>query len=131
MNKTVSFGLNLKGDTTGNQYIGTFKVKTSLSYREVLKEDEIRRTVLGVSPNEAGDYAASIAHAIAYLAVRIVDAPDFWKSSQGGLDLEDENILREVNNLCVAEIKRELDSVAKAAATAQGELKSKIEPDAP
>ncbi len=126
MNNKVQFSVECKGETSDRNFSGLFTAKTKLSHREVLKEDEVRRNVLGQNPQYAGEYAASVASAIAYLAVRLVDSPDWWKQSGGGLELEDENVLVEVNNAAVKAIKEEQDARVKAAEAAQGALKAKV-----
>lgn len=120
----VSFVVDVKGETTGRRFEGLFEVKTKLSVRETLLEDEIRRNALGINPQTAGDYAALIAAAIAYLKVRVTNAPDWWtKEAGGGLDLQDENVLVEVNNTAVNAVQKERDRLAKAAEEARAELK--------
>lgn len=123
MKDTVQFTVTVKGETTGRSFEGLFEAKVKLSHREVIKEDEIRRNVLGVNPNEAGPYAASIAGAVAYLTVRLTRSPDWFKQSNNGLDLEDENVLVAVNNSAVAAIAVERDAHIKEAELAQKELK--------
>jgi phenylalanyl-tRNA synthetase beta subunit len=125
MKDTVQFTVNVTGDTSEQKFEGLFEVKTKLSHREVLKEDEIRRSVLGVNPADAGSYAGSIATAISFLSVRVTRSPDWFKASSNGLDLEDENILVEVNNAAMAAIAKERKAHSDAAEEAQKVLKAK------
>lgn len=127
MQKTVTFGVSFKGKETGADYIGTFEAKTSTSYREDLKEDEIRRNVLGVNSVEAGGEAAAVAQAYAYLLIRVVKSPDWWKACGFGLDSEDPNILSEINNRTVAEIAKARESVVKAAEAELPQLQKKLD----
>lgn len=122
----VSFDVKCKGDETEKDYEGLFKVKTKLSIKERLKEDEIRRSLLGVDSQNAGNEAVLIASAVAYLAVRLVETPDWWKASEGGLKLEDSNVLAVVNNNAMAEIAKEYQKLAKKAEEAQVELKTEL-----
>jgi hypothetical protein len=122
----VSFDVKCKGDETEKDYEGLFKVKTKLSIKERLKEDEIRRSVLGVDSQNAGTEATLIASAVAYLAVRLVESPDWWKASEGGMKLEDSNVLAIVNNTAMAEIAKEYQKLAKKAEDAQGEIKAEL-----
>jgi hypothetical protein len=125
MANTVQFEVSIKGENTSKTYSGIFEVKTNLSLRDSLREDQVRRNTLGTNPGEASDYATSIAGALAYLAVRIVNAPDFWAKSNGGVDLEDENVLVEVNNACVKAIQDERDKVKALATDAQKVIATK------
>lgn len=126
MKDRVQFTISVKGETSGRNFEGLFEVKTKLSHKEVLKEDEIRRNVLGTNPNDAGAYAASIAGAIAYLTVRLTKSPDWFKSSANGLELEDENVLVEINNRCVAAVAAEREAYIKEAQDAQVELRKAV-----
>lgn len=123
MKDKVQFIVNVAGDTSEEKFEGLFEVKTKLSHREVLREDEIRRTVLGTNPGEAGSYAASIATAISFLSVRVTKSPDWFKASANGLDLEDENVLVEVNNAAMSAIAKERKAHSDAAEEAQKVLK--------
>lgn len=123
MKDKVSFSVKLVGETSNKEFEGTFEVKTKLTHKDVLKEDEIRRTVLGVNPSDAGAYAASIATAIAYLSVRVVRSPDWFRFSNNGLDLEDENLLVEVNNRCIEAIDAERKTLVKEAEEAQKQIR--------
>lgn len=126
MLEKVLFAVDLKGDLTGKSYIGNFVVKTMTSFRDSLREDEIRRSVLGVNPQNAGPYAASVAAAIAYLDIRVIDCPEWWTQSGRGLDLKDDNILVEVNDKAVKAIDEELGKVKKLADEAKPILKERI-----
>jgi hypothetical protein len=123
----VGFDVKVKGDESEKDYEGLFKVKTKLSIKDRLKEDEIRRTQLGMDSQNAGLEAHAIASAVAYLAVRVVDSPSWWKECEGGLKLEDSNVLAEVNNKAMAEIAKEYQKLTKVAEAAQEDLKKELE----
>lgn len=125
----VSFDVSVKGEESGKDYSGLFEVKTKLSLRDQLKEDEIYRNVLGANPQTAGGDAAAIAQALAYLAVRVTASPDWWRLSDNGRDLEDLDVLAAVNNGAVAAVKAERAAHQKKAVAAQGELKAKLAED--
>jgi hypothetical protein len=122
----VSFDVKVTGDLTGKEYSGLFKVKTKLSVKERLKESEIKRSILGVASQDADQEAILMASAVAYLAVRVVESPAWWKESEGGLSLEDLNVLAVVNNTAQAEIAKEYDKLSKTAELAQVELKAEL-----
>ena len=88
MNKTVEFVVDFTDQESGLKFNGVFKAKAYLSNRETLKQDEIRRNVLGVNSVEASEYEAGMAGAIAYLAVRLTDSPEWWRKTNNGLDTE-------------------------------------------
>lgn len=84
------------GETTHEKFPGVFKVRTRLSFRDALRRDEIRRSLLGPNPDGASPRATSIADICSELTVRIVESPSWWGNSDGGLELSDDNVLREV-----------------------------------
>lgn len=126
MNDTVSYSVNVAGEESGRRFEGTFVVKVKLSHRETLKEDELYRAALGADAAGASGDARAIARAIAYLAVRVTKAPDWWRECNGGLDLEDLDVLAEVNNKAQEAVKKEREAYSKAAAEARGELKKVV-----
>lgn len=127
MKNTVKFTVDVKGEISGRQFQGVFETKVKLSHREALKEDEVRRTILGTNPGDASEFARQLAGALAYLAVRIIDAPTWWRQSNNGLDLEDSNVLVAVNNACIGAVGDEIEAHLKAAESAAVELKKSTE----
>lgn len=124
---SVDFCVNVKGDITGQEFLGTFTVKTKLSMREILRQDELFRSILGVSPQDAGITSKSIASAISYLSVHVIKAPDWWKEMDNGMKVEDTNVLAEVNNKAMETIDAEykkLDEEGKVAEKALQESKA-------
>lgn len=124
LNSLVNFSVDIKGNVTGRQYSGLFTAKTKLTQREILKQDEIRRTILGTNPDGAPDYIQRIAQAVSYLSVTIqhATAQSWWKESDSGLELEDQNVLAEVNNKCLVAVEAEYARLAKEANKAQEDL---------
>ena len=121
---SVDFSVVCKGETSGKEYDGLFTAKTSLSFRERLREDEIYRVTLGVNPNEASPFAQSVAQALSYLAVRVTgEIPAFWKECNGGVDLKEDNVLIAVHKACVDAIDAEYKRFREEGATAKEELK--------
>lgn len=130
MQDKVSFSVDVKGAVTNKQYRGLFSVRVKTTHRDTIRQDEIRRSVLGESPQHASIEAQQLAHAYAYLATRIVDAPPWWKETDGGLNCEDDEVLIEVNNACVAAITKERTPLVKEAEKAREELTAKRDPEA-
>jgi hypothetical protein len=127
LQNTVSFNVKLVGDVTKNTFEGVFEAKTKLSIKENLKEEELVRRFLGVNSQEASSESRMIAGAVAYLAMRIVKAPQWWKDSNGGQDLEDMNVLAGVNNAAQAKIAEEYEKLATEADKARPILKEQIQ----
>jgi hypothetical protein len=124
---TVDFSVQVKGELTAREYTGLFQAKTVLSFRESLRQDEIYRTTLGIRPNDAGDYAQSVATALSYLAVRLTgEIPEFWVKCNGGLDLKDDNVLVAVNKAAVDAIDAEYKRFREEGALAAAELKKDL-----
>lgn len=96
METSATFTVDIAGITTGTNYAGKFTAKTILSRRDRFRADEIRRTVLGT--NSAGAPAAlnGEAYMIGMLAVRILEAPQWWQDSDSGQDLTDINVIGEL-----------------------------------
>lgn len=96
MKNSVPIFLHVTGDETGKTYIGEFEVRVRLSHRDELRLDQVRRELLGTSPEHASSDAAARARVFATLRVRLVDYPDWWAASGFGLDLLDENVIVEL-----------------------------------
>lgn len=109
-NDAVSFSVDIIGDFTGDKWVGQFKAKPRLSYRDQLKEDQIRRELLGKDPDQASAEAKNYSRLFAGLTVRLVDAPKWWAEYNDGLDLLDDNLIVDIYEKTMA--------IAKAAATA-------------
>lgn len=92
------FTIDSVGDITGIQRTGTFGFKLALSFKENFIKDEHKRLLLGNMANGVDPSPDVLAQAtqFAELRVRLVEAPDWWKESENGVLLKDENILDEV-----------------------------------
>jgi hypothetical protein len=123
MKKNVTFTVDIKGKETEETFKGEFEARTKLSLKDTLRQDEIRRTILGTNGAEASAEAYNIAFMAAYCAVRITKAPDWWTASDNGTNLEDLNVLDVVSTKCADAINEALGKVVKEAESAQKELK--------
>ncbi len=128
---TVSFVIDIVGQTTERRYEGVFEVKTRLTTREKLREDELRRTILGGNPQYADPDTADTARALAYLNVRLVKSPSFWSELNSGLESEDDNLLVAVNNAAVEAVTAELEKAKKKAEDAKTSLRAKAPKESP
>ena len=120
---SVSFEINVKGEITGREYVGLFEAKTKTSVMDTLEEDRLSRRVLGENPKDASDDAKRIAEAYAYLQIRLIKFPDWWKEAGHGLGLEDLGVLAMVNNTARAKIGAEYEKLAAEADAAKKGLK--------
>lgn len=119
----LTFTVDVKGSDTDRQYTGVFTIKGRLTQRDYLLEDQIRRDVLGPNAQGAGQSAIGISIAVSYLKVRILKAPKWWTDSDGGLDLEDGNILPEVYYKAAECEQAEKKALAEQAEKARQDLK--------
>jgi hypothetical protein len=120
----VDFSVDVKGEVTGQSFVGTFSAKTKLSVREQLKQDELYRSILGVDCQNASEDSKKMAHALSYLATRITTAPDWWKQMANGMEVEDVNLIAAVNNSCIAAVEKEYEVLRASASQAEGALKA-------
>lgn len=125
----TSFTVNLVGDTTQEQWTGVFKCKTRLSHRDHLTRDRVHRDLLGPNVERRVEAdgtvvtnvtprAASIAEVFSQLAIRIVDAPSWWKEMDGGMGLSDDNVVSKVYEEAIkaeSDVIQALKEKAKAA----------------
>jgi len=95
-NLYVPFTISVVGNVTGETFKGKFSAKPHLSFRDELLQDKIRRELLGPDAEHASEAAKIQSFMFSQLAVRIVDAPGWWKDNGNGLDLVDDNVIAEV-----------------------------------
>lgn len=120
----VPFSISIVGDTTDEKWVGDFRAKRTLSHRDQLRRDQIRRELLGSAAGASTDRALSIAMVLSELAVRVTKAPKWWTEKDNGLDLEDGNVIGEVYDQ-VMRIEREHIEARKAKAEKiQGEMRA-------
>lgn len=104
METTVPIMIDVIGQRTGNPYNGKFLVKTNLTRRENFIADERRRMIVGTNPLGVAPSLNGEAYMLGQLFVRILEGPKWWKDSDGGLDLEDENVIGELYRLITLKI---------------------------
>ena len=122
------FDINIVGDNSGNPYNGTFKVRTLLTRRQVALADEMRRSILGPSPEGATARVAMDAFVSGQLYVRVLEAPEWFKNSgQGGIDLPDINVLEEIFSKAIDSENARRSALLKESDQAATALKEKEE----
>jgi hypothetical protein len=108
----VSFSIKVIGETTGEEYVGSWKVKPILSTDDQLTRDQIMRDRLGGTTAGATPRAISQALILAEIQVRCLDVPAFWKESKNGLALYDESVMGHVYDR-ILEVEKEWRAEAK------------------
>jgi hypothetical protein len=114
--------IDVTGNLTDRHFKGEFKVKTRLSMRDDLRRSQNLRAFLGGSLDGIDARGMEVANILADLSVLIVEAPDWWKESAGGLDLEDDNVLGAVHSQLMAPFLKNLKDLAAKADAAKKEL---------
>lgn len=120
--KTATISINLTGEVTGTHYLGDFEMKIFLTHSEDLLRDKLRKELLGKDPDSSSDRARNQAEVLSQLQVRIVKAPLFWQSSNGGLDLYDDNIIVELYEKSMKATEEAVAEIKKKAEEAKAEL---------
>lgn len=123
MNSNIEkFSVDTEGEVTGKTWKGMFSTKVRLSHRDQLRQDEIRRDLLGKNPESASPRANNVAEVFSFIAVHVVESPQWWSMHANGLELEDDNVVGEVYEK-IAKIKLEAqDKLKKDAESAKAEL---------
>lgn len=110
--------VKVTGETTGEEFAGTFTVKVILTHGEQIAVDALRRDMLGARPTDATRRAYNQADLLSECQVRILESPSWWSGNGNGMGLFDDNVLREVYNKVVAveeTFKKEIQDRVKAA----------------
>jgi len=125
MEKYSSFEISIVGAETQETMKGSFKVKTMITPRDILRGDSINRDLLGQNPEFASEAAKATAFMLSQLSVRVLESPAWWREAGNGVDLEDLNIVNEVfTKTMEAELRRKAD-LSKSAEEASQKLKEK------
>lgn len=127
--KAEEFTVKVKGEITGEEYFGKFKVLPILPHGLQMEQDKLRRQYLGDKPEHATPRARNQAEVFSELHTCIVEAPKWWTETKDGLALFDDNVVKEVSaglnkvqNDFVAKLKKDKEG-------AQADLK-KLDGDA-
>jgi hypothetical protein len=96
-NNETTFDIDVVGDTTFKRYEGQFNVRCILTMGQKHAMELEKTRLLGNYANPTEDLVG-IAIIFANLRAKVIDGPEFWKQSQGGATIKDENVLVEVYN---------------------------------
>lgn len=91
-NKEKTFTFEHIGEDTGKEYKGQFTVLCVLNVGQK-HALALEKTRLQGNYTNPTDDLAGLAIILANLRAKIVDAPEWWKQSQGGSTVEDESAL--------------------------------------
>jgi len=125
METTAVFTINVIGETTGKPYSGKFTIKTVLTRGDWFKADAQRRALLGANAQEAMPMLQLEAFMLGKLSVQILDAPDWWKNSNNGLELEDANVITSIFEIVKQKEDEAKEVLKKQAEEALNALKNK------
>jgi hypothetical protein len=117
----TSFSVNLKAES-GDSYVGTFKIRKRLSHAQNLRKDALRRELLGDSPAAATQDVLMSSLILATCQAHIIESPNWWSKSNGGLDLLDQEPLVEVFNKINEAQQKEAEGLQTKAEEAVKEL---------
>lgn len=132
--KEESFTIKVTGETTEEEFAGTFKCRPVLPHALQLERDRLRRQYLGEnSPTVASTRAVNQADIFSELHTAITTAPQWWTESGNGMALYDDNVVgkvydevNKIQNKFLKDLKARRDSAKKEL----GELKP-AEPESP
>lgn len=90
--KEKSFEFDHIGEDTGREYKGQFTVRCVLNVgqKHALALEKTRLQGNYMNPT---DDLAGLAIILANLRAKVIEAPEWWKQSQGGANIEDESAL--------------------------------------
>jgi hypothetical protein len=120
----VEFTINVRGEVTGEQFIGKFRTKPRLSHRDILRRDQIFRELLGGPGVEKAAVAAfNTADVFSQLWTRLTQTPDWWKQAGQGLDLDDLDPVQAVYNEVMRIERENIEALRKEAEADREELR--------
>jgi hypothetical protein len=119
-----TFPISVDGSKTGEKWVGNFTAKVLLSQADELAIDRRRRELLGPGAQDASPVAVQRATIFAELFVRLTAAPEWWKATNGGLDLIDDEPVAAVYNATQLAEQERLKAIQEKAAKAQEALRA-------
>lgn len=109
-----SFDFQHEGGLTGFQYSGTFTVRCVLNIN-LKHQVELDKTRLMSDMKNPTERLEAISTALAELKARIIEGPAWWKDSNGGLTILDEDVIALLYAKCQdTELEWRKDLKAKA-----------------
>lgn len=95
-----TFTIDMVGDTTGQKYEGEF---TAVCVLNMLKRRqlELEKTRLKADTLNPTAGLEALAQVLSHVRVRITNGPEWWKQSDGGLSIMDENVIVALYDKCL------------------------------
>lgn len=123
-NEPFSFEINEIGIFTKELWVGKFKAKVRLSFRDQLRRDQIKCELLGSSNKDLiSPDALNQAIVFSDLSVRLIETPAWWKEKGNGLELEDPNIINKVYDLAIKPEQEQNKTIVESAEKVKEEMK--------
>jgi len=94
-NRTSNFFIDSVGEITTQAYKGDFTVKTILTIGEKI-ELETEKTKLSSDLVNVSPELKTVSTILAELKVRVIESPNWWKESNNGKDLLDDNVIFDI-----------------------------------
>lgn len=125
-NEPVEFTIDVTGEKTGDKYPGVFKARPRLSHLDTLKQDQLRRDLLGPKPELASANAQAVADAFSKIWIHLASpVPRWWEAAGNGLGLLDEAPVAAVYENILRIEKEAQEAVIKAGEEARATLQKK------
>ena len=127
MLETLSFDFTSE---SGENYKGIFEVKTKLTRAERFQADQMRRQILGPSPEGTPPLPAlqTEAFILGQLAAHVVKAPKWWTDTgNNGLDLDESSVIFALYDKVLESISKENKALKDEADKTLKKLKKKPE----
>ena len=83
---------------SGEKYPGKFVIRKRLTHNQKLRQDALRRELLGPSPAGAMDDVVRSSFMLAKVLAHVVEGPSWWQKAGNGLDLFDEEPITAIYN---------------------------------
>lgn len=125
------FSISIVGESSKERITGKFRAKTVLSHRDYIKKDQERRRLIGNFGGDPDDRCRNLSIICSELSVRLTETPGWWKDSDGGLDLVDDNVLANVFNEAMRIEKEAYEEKQKQADAAKADLKEELKAGMP
>ncbi len=118
------FTLTVVGETSDTTWTGEFRAKKWLSHRDQLLKDQVRRELLGGQTGQPTDRALTTSMILSELRVRLTKFPEWWPTTNMGLDLADDNVIGTIYDKAMAIEQEAIEAKKKKAEKVQEQLKA-------
>ncbi len=116
------FTFHAVGETSDQTWTGEFRAKRWLSHRDQLTKDQVRRELLGGQTGMPTERALSTSMMLAELRVRLTAYPEWWITTDRGLDLADDNVVYGIYEKAITIENEAIEAKKKKAEKIQEQL---------